>query len=294
VGRRTWRARWRVGARWARAVLRELGGLVLPVACAGCGRDDEAWCGACARRLGGEPWRCEDRAGRLVLLDGPVLPVLTVADCVGPVRAALVAWKDRGRRDLTPVLAAVAGRLGSAAAAHVPPLARGTPVLVVPAPSTPAARRARGFAHVDVLADGVARGLRAAGVDARAVGVLRRTGRDQVGLGLRERGRLVGRVRVAPRHVARVRGAGVVLVDDILTSGATLAACVAALAAVGAVPLGGVTLASTPGPARTGTILPGLGDSPGAQWSRDPLGVSVGHEPKAHSGTAGLAGAPRR
>jgi len=275
-------------------VLRELGRLVLPVACAGCGRDDEPWCGACARLLADEPWRCEDRAGRLVLLDGPVLPVLTVADCVGPVRAAVVAWKDRARRDLTPVLVAVARRLGSAAAAHVPPSARGARLLVVPAPSTPTARRARGFAHVDVLAAGVAAGLRAAGLDARTAGALRRSGRDQVGLGLRERGRLVGRVRVPPRHAGTVRAAGVVLVDDILTSGATLAACVAALAAAGAVPLVGVTLASTPGPAPGGTFLPRLGDSPGAQWSRDPLGVSVGHEPKAHGGTAGLAGAPRR
>ncbi len=236
-----------------REVWHELAGLVLPVQCAGCGRDDEAWCPPCRAAFDREPWRCEQRAGRLDPLDAAPLPVLTLADCVGAVRAAVIAWKDRGRRDLTRPLVACASRLGSAlvvgppGVASLAALAPGTSVLVVPAPSTRAALRRRGFAHVDELADGVVDGLRSTGLVAHRARVLLRDGADQVGLGVRDRARL-GRVRVASRHGAAVHGRLVVLVDDVLTSGATLAAAARALTSAGALPVAAVTLASTPGP----------------------------------------------
>jgi len=72
---------------------------------------------------------------------------------------------------------------------------------------------------------------------------------DQVGLGSRARGRNVAG-RVSLRRSARVRVAGrvVVLVDDVVTTGATLAACEAALTRAGGRVVAAVTLAATPAP----------------------------------------------
>ncbi len=253
----------------------DLVGLVLPVECAGCGRPDDPWCAVCRAWLDAPPWRCEERAGRLDRLDGrPPLPVWTLGDNVGAVRAAVVAWKDGGRLDLTRPLAAAVGRAAHRAGPSVDALRgpvdtlrgpvgslRGPgrphrrPLLVVPVPSTAAARRRRGTWLVDDLARGAVRGLTATGdAAARAPVLRRRGGRDQVGLGARERARnLDGQVVVARGRAVTLPGHDVLLVDDVLTTGASLAACAAVLAAAGARVVGALTLASTPAPGAAST-----------------------------------------
>lgn len=256
------------------AVARDLVRLVVPVACAGCGLADVPWCDACAAHLHGPPVRRDHGAGRLDLLEGrTLLPVLAPAAFAGPVRHAVTAWKDGGRADLDRPFAAALRRtgrhLGGAADRggsdpSVPsasrPSGRRAPasqagarrvagaVLVVAVPSSAAARRRRGRAPVDVLAGAVAAGLRDVGVEARrAAPLVRAAGPDLAGLGARARGAaLVGRVRV--RRARAVRGREVVLVDDVLTTGATLAECHAALVAAGARVRAACTLAATPSP----------------------------------------------
>lgn len=232
----------------------ELSRLVLPVACGGCGADDERWCAACDALLGA-PWRCEERAGRLDLMGAPgALPVWTVADCIGPVRAAVLAWKDHGRLDLTRPFAAALVAAGQELADVLGP----GEVLVVPAPSTPASRRRRGGNLVDDLARALAAGLRAGGCRARSAPVLARRGGDQVGLGTRARWlNLAGHVRVRRRDLARVAGRRVVLVDDVLTTGATVAACRTVLEDAGAQVTAGITLAATPPPGARPVSGPG-------------------------------------
>lgn len=241
---------------------RELLGLLVPVECAGCGLDDVAWCPACAHRLGGAFWRCDDRVPRLDRMDGRgPLPAWTLADCAGPVRRAVVAWKDRGRLDLSrPFAAALAGAAGGLGAG-----VGAATLLVVACPSTPAARRRRGGNLVDALAAGVVHGLVRAGRSAEPAPVLARTrGQDQVGLGARARAsNLAGHVRVPARHEGRLAGREVLVVDDVLTTGATVAACRSALEHVGARVVGAVTLASTPAPRPVPRLPPHPGASTG-------------------------------
>jgi len=255
-------------------VLRTLADLVLPVTCAGCGEPGRAVCPRCLAAWAGPPRRCEDAAGRLDRLDGTVLPVAALAVGAPAVRRVVAAWKDGGRADVTPWFAAVARRAAAGVVASGVPAGSGRPLVVVPAPPSPAGLARRGEDLVAHVARGLAAGLaeqgagpgapraapaglaeQGAGPGApRAAPVLRALrlagrGRDQVGLGVRGRAaNLAGRVRVRRRARAALAGTDVLLVDDVLTTGATLAACRAALEAAGARPAGAVVLAVTPSP----------------------------------------------
>ena len=207
---------------------------VLPVECAGCGQPDVPLCGGCASRLAG-PSR--------VVPSPPVPgcpPVRAVAVYEATPRAVLVAWKDHGRYDLSAVLARAL-----AAAVSAGPLPAG--LLLVPVPSSRAAVRRRGEDLVADLARRAAARLRASGADitARAVLTQRRGVRDQAALGAGERAaNLQGALRVRP--AARLRGVPCVLVDDVVTTGATLSEAARVVTDAGAAVLGAAVIAATP------------------------------------------------
>lgn len=236
-----------------RDLLTDLLDLVLPVTCAGCGAAGRALCPACLHRWSGGPRRCEHAAGRLDRMDGTVLPVWALAVNDASVRRAVAAWKDGGRVDVTPWFASVLTRAVPALPVG-PPTRAGRRLVVVPAPPSPAGLARRGedlVATLAVAAAGTVGGARPGGPGTPAVQALRLAGRgrDQVGLGVRGRAaNVAGRVRVRPRHAAALRGADVLLLDDVLTTGATLAACRRAVEAAGGCPVGAVVLAVTPPP----------------------------------------------
>lgn len=242
------------------AGVRDVTRLVLPVECPGCGRWDVRWCDACVAALDGPVRRCEERVPRLDRLDGTdPLPVWTAADYVGPVRGLVLAWKDRDRADLTRLMVGAAQRVGAASAVTLGAAAAGEPVHLVPVPSSPAARRRRGADLVRELAEGAAQGLREHGVVADVLPLLsrRRGGRDQVGLGVRARGRnTAGSVRLRPSRARWTAGSLHVLVDDVVTTGSTLVACERVLSGSGGLVLGALVLAATPPPSdRDVTLL---------------------------------------
>jgi predicted amidophosphoribosyltransferase len=160
----------------------------------------------------------------------------------GPVREALVAFKDHGRWSLR---AALGSALATAVARLLVDLPPQDAVTLVPVAGSPGSVRSRDGDHVRELAEAAAGVLRRAGLDARArpalVPVRRRD--DQVGLGRDARAaNLRGAMR--PRPDAD-RLTAVVLVDDLVTTGSTLAEAARALRSGGCRPVGAAVVAAT-------------------------------------------------
>ena len=158
------------------------------------------------------------------------LRVVTALRYEGVVRHALLSYKEQHRTD---VASALARSLAAAVPRAAPP---GAAVQVVPVPTSAGAYRRRGYDPVRIL-------VRKAGFVPHPVLRASRGTATQKTLGVADR---ADNVRGAFRARRDLTGRSFVLVDDILTTGATLDEAARAVTAAGGTVLGAATLAFTP------------------------------------------------
>lgn len=245
-----------VPAEWSAAWSRALAGSIsagrdalataVPVDCPACGSAAIGLCGECSASLRAE---IAPAAGSLAL-DADAdrartcdsVPISTAVPYDGVTKRLLAALKERGRMDAIGPLSrlvrvAIAGSPAVPSGASSGTRAEHPPPIIVPAPSRPASTRRRGFVPIQRVCE--------VALPHAAIApwlALRASTRDQAGLDRRGRAaNLTGSMRVS----ARVRGRRIVLVDDVVTTGATLREAVRALEAAGADVVAVVALART-------------------------------------------------
>jgi competence protein ComFC len=207
---------------------------VLPVTCAGCGEEGELLCGRCrvplVRRIDEPPGV---PIGMVASIPDGLVQLEWCATYSGPVRSALHALKYEGERRLAkPIGLALAERWRRAGV--------GGDVLV-PVPVHADRLRARGFNQAELLAGaaGLALGMPVSNCLARP-----HTTQAQHRLSRARRSENVGHAFALTAGGDRpVRGRWIVVVDDIVTTGATLSGCARILAAAGATAVSGLAVA---------------------------------------------------
>ncbi|MDR6637881.1 phosphoribosyltransferase family protein [Paenarthrobacter nitroguajacolicus] len=268
--------------------LAELLALLVPVECVCCNAEDTVLCGSCAKRvrqLCREPFRAEQEAPALVDVDGTAKIGVVAA---GPYRdelaQCLLSFKHYGQWRLAGVLAHCLGKAVDSATGGQ------QGYRLVPVPTSASAFAKRGFSPVHLLLLWMR--LRRMHPQCPALDALVKTarpirhglsrfspgnpaawfanvvlGRDagndqggQKGLGRGGRAsRVRGSMRVRHRWSKELKGARCILIDDVLTTGATLAEAARAVTAAGGVVCGAVVLAATRPPAYASVVT---GDDP--------------------------------
>lgn len=204
--------------------LREARSVLWPTSCAGCSAPDIGVCQACRSLFEGTTTGS---------LDG--VPLVTATRYEGAVRGVVLAAKEHGRQDALGVLAGSLERLIAEVAAT---RAESGSTVTVTVPSSRSGFQRRGFLPMRVLA--------------------RRAALAPVELRLRSRGQQKTRERadrllasrqslhVATRDVATLCGASCVVVDDVVTTGATALDAVRAVREAGGTVEAVVAIAATP------------------------------------------------
>lgn len=213
-----------------------LADLVLGARCAGCGVAALGLCPDCTTALAGLRPR---RAFRPL----PGFPAtVSAGEYAGRLRRVVLVTKERGGLSHLPLLGRLLARAVASLVLAGDPV---TPLVLVPVPTVRARVLERGLDLTAVLAQRAARELHGYGLPVVAAGVVRlaQAPADQVGLGRQDR---VANLRGAYRCGGRVPSGSVVVVDDVVTTGATLSAVADTLRSAGVYPYGAATLADTP------------------------------------------------
>lgn len=228
-------------------MLRQLGAVSAELAfgsvCAGCASQAGLICAECRDRLHGSQTNVRARSAE------PGAPVVAAAASYGDaVREIILGHKERGRLGLARPLGEALAVAVAALLENAPPGHGGeAPLALVPVPSSRRAVRTRGHDAVARMTRHAALLLRRGGLACTVVPALRhrRAVADQSGLTVPERAENLGGALAVRRSAGRLlAGREVVVVDDIVTTGATLREAWRALEQGGHRPCGAAVVAS--------------------------------------------------
>lgn len=203
----------------SRTLLAEVAAFLLAASCAGCDQPGDVLCAECRTALAPRP---------VVLRTPNGMSVRAALAFEGVTARCIRRLKGEGET----LLARPLGRALASALQEVAGSAAG----IVPVPTSRAAFRRRGYRVPDLL-------IRHAGDRPWRLLTVRGGRADQRGLGVRAR---ADNVRHSMAAHSGGGGAGVILVDDVVTTGATLDEAARALTAEGYRVMSAVALAATP------------------------------------------------
>jgi len=255
----------------SRRFLASVGDFLLPKMCLGCSSEGSLWCVACATSLDSPPFRardlllsreCYENHQSHVPLGLDVVPVFAAAHYQGPAVRLINLAKERGspiaqRLVAKSLLASVQALIDSQASNHpgllgmaysfgLPrsaELGAGSSIAVVPIPTTTKARRVRGGHPLGEITKLVIKGSQLP-LELCSALTNARSRQDQASLTIGEREANVAG-SFAWANQSRQESRLIILVDDVVTTGATLRAAASALRQAGLVTIGCAVVAAT-------------------------------------------------
>lgn len=223
-----------------RALATSVFDLTLGRCCAGCDRPGSVLCASCAEAL-----RPTVRLRRDVDLSDVVedlrLPVVCALDYRGVVRRILFRYKDHGIRQLAAAVAPAL--LASIECAAVRAGVSSSTAVLVPMPTRRSSIRRRGFDATELVVRRASAHAEVAGVEPMLRDIRSGGSAKKVGATERERGAIDAfcvAARRLPPH------APVILIDDIVTTGATIREAASTLVIAGVHVVAVATIAGTP------------------------------------------------
>ncbi|MBW3091384.1 ComF family protein [Bifidobacterium sp. 82T10] len=193
--------------------------MLLPRGCAGCDRPDDVLCDDC-------------RALFRHVLARPVPGTATgcgygCAVYEGAARRAMLSWKDHGDEECDAPFAGLLADLACRSGAARP----GERVALVPAPSSRMSMERRGRWHMRALTSRMCHLLSARDVDAICLPVLRSARLSSKSVETTNAAQRAERIRngIVVADAVACRRRELIVIDDIMTTGATLRQCVAEL-----------------------------------------------------------------
>lgn len=199
---------------WLRSGWHELNAWLAPAPCFGCGKGRHYVCEECRLELVAHP--------KPVTRTGVAVPIMTAMPYAGVARSAITTLKQHGNRR-------IARSLGAAllSVAFADPASTLADLLVMP-PSRHSAYRRRGFHPIELVAH-------AAGLSVMNPFTVDRLALDQRSLSASQRQtNLAGAFSLRSGWESTLVGKRVALVDDVVTTGATLAELTRAATEAGA------------------------------------------------------------